>query len=244
MYLIDTHFHLDLYQNPADLLAKIEREKVYSIAVTNTPSVYHFTQGICENTKYIRPALGLHPELAEERLTELNQFKHLIKTTKYIGEIGLDNIKRCSVSSKLAQSEVFKKIIEICAFEKNKVLTIHSRGSEEEVLNIVGQNFPGKIILHWYSGSLQNLKRGLNYGCYFSVNSSMCKSKSGQKIIQNIPLSRLLTESDGPFIKGKSEINSPLLMKKTINQISRLLDLSEENISQTVYENFKKILVS
>lgn len=241
---IDTHFHLDLYPRPADLLADIENNRIYAIAVTNTPSVYHFTQKICENKKYVRPALGLHPELAEERYRELGQFEDLLKTTRYIGEIGLDLINRCPDSSKTAQTKVFQKIIDLCATEGNKVLTVHSRGSESEVIERIGENYPGKVILHWYSGSLKNLELALSYGFYFSVNSSMCRSKNGRKIIQSIPDSRLLTESDGPFITNKSIVNSPLNIDHTIAHISEIVKKPSQEISKSIYENFKAVLES
>jgi len=242
MNLIDTHFHLDLFPDPENLVSQIEKLRIYSIAVTNTPSVYHFTQEICSDKKYIRPALGLHPELAEERQKELLLFKELLNTTKYIGEIGLDNIKRCSPSSKRAQLKVFKSIVNFCSIEKNKILTVHSRGSEKEVIDIIGDKFPGKVILHWYSGNIKNLELGLKYGFYFSVNSAMCRSKKGLEILKNIPSSRLLTESDGPFIQNESKINTPLNMENTISQISEILNLSNESILEAVFKNFRSLL--
>lgn len=242
MSLIDTHFHLDLFQNPAKLANEIERRKIYSIAVTNTPSVFYFSKNISSENKFIRAALGLHPELAEERIKELYLFERLLDSTKYVGEIGLDNIRRCTISSKKAQLEVFKKILDLSANAGNKILTIHSRGSEKETIEHIGPGFPGLVILHWYTGSLENLKNALKLGFYFSVNSAMCRSKNGRKIIENIPTSRMLTESDGPFIKGEFNLNSPLQMESTLIDLSKILGIKTEEVKGIIFENFKSII--
>lgn len=244
MSLIDTHFHLDLFQNPVKLANEIESRKIYSIAVTNTPSVFYFSQNISTENKFIRAALGIHPELAEERIKELTLFEKLLSSTKYIGEVGLDNIRRCTISSKKAQLEVFKKVLDLSGSSGNKILTIHSRGSEKETLEYIGSGYPGKVILHWYSGSLENLKHALKMGFYFSVNSAMCRSKSGKRIIENIPTSRILTESDGPFIKGKSNSNSPLQIESTLIDLSQVLGIQNEEIEFIVFKNFKSIISS
>ena len=78
----DTHFHLDLMSNPIDIVNQIEKSKVYTIAVTNSPKVYFYTENITKNTKYIRPALGLHPELVGERHQEIDKFISLLSKTK------------------------------------------------------------------------------------------------------------------------------------------------------------------
>lgn len=242
MNFIDTHFHLDLFQNPENILNDIEKNRIYTLAVTNAPSVFHFTNKITQDKTYVRAALGLHPELAEKRIKELQLFEDLLTETRYIGEIGLDNIKKCSVSSREAQLKVFSKVLELTAEAKNKIMTIHSRGSEIEIIDRIGQSFPGKIILHWYSGNLTNLDRAISNGFYFSVNKAMCQSQNGQRILNKIPLTRLLTESDGPFIKVGSKLNSPLLMEDTLKGISSVLSKEMGEIKDVIFNNFKSIL--
>jgi len=83
----DTHFHLDLMPNPIEIVKQIEKSEVYTIAVTNSPEVFFYTENITKVTRYIRPALGLHPELVGQRFKEIKKFIELIKRTKYIGEI-------------------------------------------------------------------------------------------------------------------------------------------------------------
>lgn len=241
MRFIDTHFHLDLVESPEQLLNSIEREKIFTIAVTNAPSVFYFTKSLTKKSKYVRAGLGLHPELVKTHFNEIDQFIELLNETRYIGEIGLDFFK-CSNSEKELQLMVFKQIIDNCHLAKNKILTIHSRRAEKHVVEIIGDNFHGTAILHWYSGGISVLKKALDNGCYFSINYPMTKSKSGQKIIQNIPLNRLLTESDGPFtvISGKSF--TPIDLNVIVSEVANLKNETEVNVKKIIYNNFCRIL--
>lgn len=239
MNYIDTHFHLDLWKKPKELAEEIEMSKIYTIAVTNTPSVFNFTYNLLKDKKYLRAALGLHPELVYQRANELPLFMESITKTKYIGEIGLDFSKR-NISNKDEQIKIFEKIIDKCSAHGKKIITIHSRKAEKEVVEIIGNRFPGKVILHWYSGSIQTLELALDYGFYFSINYQMTISKHGQNIIKKIPVNRILIESDGPFIDVSGVENNPLIIERTYNQVQKKLNIP--NIVNIVFNNFARIL--
>jgi len=243
MNLLDTHFHLDLWSSPVEILNSIEKNRVYTIAVTNTPSVFKFTENITKNSKYTNAALGLHPELVFERHGELPLFHELINKTRYIGEIGLDYSVNDKANHRL-QRKVFESIIEGCKnSNEKKVLTIHSRRAEKDVIDTIGSSFPGKAILHWYSGSHQELRRAVGYGFYFSINSAMLRSKSGQRTIYEIPHDRILTESDGPFIlDSHGHQVSPLHINNTISQLAKILKEESHIIRRLIYSNFKTLL--
>ncbi len=242
MNFIDTHFHLDLWPQPSELLQAIEKHKVYTIAVTNTPSVFRYTRNLTQNSKYVRAALGLHPELVFERHGELPEFRKHLDMTRYIGEVGLDYSNKDKANNKL-QRDIFEAIVTSCAESQNKILTIHSRRAEKDVINIVGNKFPGKVILHWYSGSLRELERAIDFGFYFSINSAMVKSKTGQAIIKVIPIQRLLTESDGPFItKAPGTPYSPIQMHETVARLADLMGRDKYTVQQIIHSNFKEVL--
>jgi TatD DNase family protein len=238
MFLHDTHFHLDLLPNPEDIVVQIENAKLYTIAVTNAPSVFFYTQKITKNLKYVRAALGLHPEIASQRRNEIAQFINLINETKYVGEIGLDNQNK-TASDYTIQKEIFQKILTICADKKEKILTVHSRKASADVVSMIGNNFPGKVILHWYSGSIKVLEIALKNGFYFSVNYPMTVSESGKKIIERIPNERILLETDGPFTSLNSKTFSPL----DINIVSnKLLSIRTDLCLETFFQNFKQLI--
>lgn len=239
MNLIDTHFHLDLWNNPKEILKKIEAKQIYTIAVTNAPSVFKFTYQLALESKYIRPALGYHPEVIKDRPNDLSLFKEYLNLTRYIGEVGLDYACK---TDKTIQKNIFTSIIKECFDTGGKIVTIHSRRGENDVIDIVGNNFPGIIILHWYSGSISQMKRAINNGYYFSVNYPMTKSNTGRQIIKLIPIQRLLLESDGPFAKTVNQNSSPLLIESTLFELASICNLSAEKLKEYIYNNFKECL--
>lgn len=243
MNFIDTHFHLDLWENPLEISSKIEEKQIYTIAVTNAPSVFEFSHNLTKELKYIRAALGLHPELVFERYNEIKLFKQFLNLTKYIGEVGLDFSQR-NISSKQKQIEIFEQILTCCAESGDKVLTIHSRKAESFIIDMIGNNFPGKIILHWFSGTNSSIEKAIRNEYYFSINSRMIKSDTGISLIKKIPVDRLLTETDGPFIFENNKKCSPLNVEGTISNLASLLSIDPLEMKQIVYSNFKSILNS
>lgn len=243
MNYIDTHFHLDLWPDPGKIIEEIEKNKIYTIAVTNAPSFYSHTFNSVRERKYVKASLGFHPELVQKRFNELGIFMEFLHNTKYIGEIGIDG-KKENLGSKKNQTVIFEKIIDACSNFSNKVLTIHSRGAHKEVIDIIGNKFPNKIILHWYSGSLNDLERAIEYGFYFSLNIPMTNSIKGREIISRIPQNRILTESDGPFILYKNKPCSPLMMSETVKSISIIHSFEFNYCKKLIYDNFNSVLTN
>ncbi len=238
---VDTHFHLDLWKNADELVNEIESNEVYTIAVTNSPSVFDYTLRLAQGKKYIRAAIGLHPELVAQRQSELALFLKCLDKTRYVGEIGLDYGRR--VEEEDVQRKAFEAILKACADQKDKVMTVHSRNSADDVISMLGKSFPGKVILHWYSGSLGQLQRAIGYGFFFSVNYAMTISKKGARIITAIPDDRLLTESDGPFVSIKKTPASPLNISSVVRNLANLRSVDPDKMARTIIGNFHSLLV-
>ncbi len=239
---VDTHCHLDLYTDVQDLVRKAENSSVVIVGVTNTPSVFFFTQNLSKQFKNVIPAIGLHPELAHQRKHELEQFWDHLATTQFVGEIGLDYITTDPTNRQI-QRDTFSQVIEKCASYKNKVLSVHSRRSASDVIKIIGHNFPGKVILHWFSGSDKEAEKAINNGYYFSFNSSMVKSKRGQTLAQLIPRNRVLTETDGPFVRLNNRPVEPSITSDIISSLAGIISEDIEYVRQSVFENFKTLFI-
>lgn len=241
MRLIDTHCHIDLYPDYIQLVNETEHAQVYTIAVTNTPSVFRQCLALTDKKQYIRTAVGLHPQLVDKRHHELPLMSELLSETKYIGEVGLDFVTQDEQERKL-QRWVFAKILDQCATFGNKVLTIHSRRAAGDVVDMIGNSYSGKIILHWYSGTSKVLQKAVSYGFYFSINSSMVTSESGRENISQIPLERLLTESDGPFVKLRGQPARPRDMVHVIEGLSIIYGIDKTEMAKRIYDNFHSML--
>ncbi len=238
----DTHFHLDLMTAPEKKVDEIEKSGVYTIAVTNSPSVFFYTQKLTAKKKYVRAALGFHPELIAQRFKELDLFLNLLSQTRYIGEIGLDRRQK-SHDNFEKQVTAFKKIVEVCRRSGDKIMTIHSRKAELEILEIIGPNFPGQVILHWFSGPVSLVPQAVSNGYYFSVNLRMFSSKSGLQIIDKIPMECILLESDAPFTFKEGESYNQGYFEKIIAELAQVKNLPISQVHNFLFTNFKTLIL-
>ncbi|AHW60631.1 TatD DNase family protein [Draconibacterium orientale] len=238
-YLYDTHFHLDLFNSINDVVKEIEENKIYTIAVSNLPVLYSkLKQNI--SSKYIRPALGFHPELLFQYKHHIPQMWPLLHEAKYIGEVGLDF--KTGKDFKELQVSFFTELIERCNQIGGKILTIHSRQSADEITSIIGASFNGKVIMHWYSGNKMTLKQAIKNGYFFSINYSMVKSNSGKELIKMIPLDKLLLETDAPFTKYDKQPFTPKDIKYIVEELSILLGIDNVRMSSILWSNFKRLI--
>ena len=236
--LVDTHCHLDLYPNPTAIARDVEDHSICTVAVTNAPSVFFFTSNLAKSSRHIRAALGLHPELVATHGHEIDAFLSALEQTRYVGEIGLDYSTSDDVLRQ-KQRTVLQRILAACAEDKNKVLTLHSRRAAGDVIDHIGKDFPGTVILHWFSGSQKELRRGLDFGFYFSVNPAMTQSESGRKLISLIPIDRILTETDGPFVRMGDSPAQPSDVRSVITYLANAWHQAPDVIEQQVATNLR-----
>lgn len=236
---VDMHCHVDLYESPRALLESAERARIVTVAVTNAPSVYLFTEGLAQLSAFVVPALGFHPELVESHGHELQLFEQLFPRTRFIGEIGLDY---CSPDrgTRQRQRRLFEAIITMCALQRDKVLTIHSRRAVSDVIAVVGHAFPGTAILHWFSGTSKQLRDAVSAGFWFSVNSAMVLSANGVRLIAEMPRERVLTETDGPFVMVGEEPAKPEDTQIVLRYLANLWRLPVPETTQVILNNFQR----
>lgn len=239
--LIDTHSHLDQYENPLSIAKDCERKELFVIAVTNLPSMFEEANHFLKGFKYIKPALGFHPLLANEYRHELKKIKDLVDHTKYIGEIGLD-FSHQGKSFQAIQIESLKFILG-CLKGKKKFLSLHSRWAENNVMDILEEFQIEDAVFHWYSGSLLNLERAISMNCFFSINPEMIKSLNGKKIIDRLPKDRILTETDGPFVKINGKPAIPQNVELIHNYLAGLWKIDVKEVIEKIRYNFESIKI-
>lgn len=243
MRLFDTHCHLDLYPDYGGVLDEIECAQIYTIAVTNAPSVFRRSSQIAEGARFVRTAIGLHPELVGQRYRELDLFTELLGETKYVGEVGLDFVSQDRRDREL-QKKAFGTILERCADPGDKFITVHSRRAAGEVVDMVGNAYPGTVVLHWFSGTSKILERALEYGLLFSVNPAMLSSDKGRQLVAKIPLDRLLTETDGPFVKVGASVAQPRDVAGVVSDLAELKNLNPTRTAEILFDNLRNALIA
>jgi TatD DNase family protein len=225
--LIDYHCHLDLYPNYEELFRVCTTDRIATLAVTTTPLAWPKNRELAKSSPMVRVALGIHPQLVGVQRPEMDVFEGYLPQTRFVGEIGLD-AGPAHYMYYAAQKEIFERIVRLCARAGGKILSVHAVRSAKDVLDIVEANLArstNRVVLHWFSGSLAEARRAADLGCYFSVNAAMLAKPAGARLIATIPVSRLLTETDGPFVKFGNRPARPSDVDQTTRHLAQQLGI-------------------
>jgi TatD DNase family protein len=210
--------------------------------VTTTPSAWRGTLRLSGGADGIRTALGLHPQLAHERKSELALFDALLTETRFVGEVGLDGSPELQPYWK-DQVEVFEHILTRAKLDGGKIFSIHSKNAATEVLDRIDRfKSAGRFVLHWFSGSVAELDRAIEYDCWFSVGPAMTLSAKGRKLIARMPSERILTESDGPFAQIRGESIKPWQLHPVMIELANAWRMTEPAAAQQVRSNLDSLL--
>ena len=119
---------------------------------------------------------------------------------------------------------------------------IHSTGAEKEIYELLEtRKLKANICCHWFSGDKSTLAKLIDLGVYFSVNPAVVQSRRHERVVQNVALDYLLTESDG-IVKFKGEVGTPLLMPFVCEEIAKRKKISFEDVVHAIQTNFENFL--
>jgi TatD DNase family protein len=245
--LVDFHSHLDLYPDFPTILEECRASNVATLAVTTTPFAYPRNLQAASEFPLIRVALGLHPQIVGERHASIIEFERLSPDARFIGEVGLD-AGPAFYRTFPDQERIFRRIASICSEQGKKVLTIHSVRSAKKVLDILEETGTCKtctIVFHWFSGSGSEMVRALDLGCFFSINTSMFEKSPRAESIKNIPLNRILTETDGPFRNSANRTPArPKTVSETLEGLASRLRIEADVLRVQVWNNAKRFFTA
>jgi TatD DNase family protein len=235
--LVDTHCHVNLYDDVDRLLQEIADSGMTVHLVTTAPSEFVACRELVADYPTILPCVGLIPQEINALAPQLDRFLELASTTRFIGEVGLDYVTEDEAERQL-QRGVFEAILNNAAAAGDKVISIHSRRAADDVIDMVGDDFPGTVILHWFSGSDQALQRALGR-VWFSVNTAMVRSRRGKALIRQMDPARILTETDGPFVTDRAGTPArPRDVHYVIEFLARQWGRDAEDVAEQVHANY------
>jgi TatD DNase family protein len=240
----DFHCHIDLDRDPAELIRRCEQERIVTLAVTTTPKAWPQNRTWATQSRFVYPALGLHPELVAERYDEIDILESYMPDARFVGEVGLDGSPRYRRTLS-RQEEAFGRVLREAQRLGGRVLTIHSRGAAAEVVDMIEQNTTKDrvlCILHWFSGSPAIAKQAAAAGCFFSVNGQMLEHERGRALVKSLSAERLLTETDSPFTKSGSRPSAPWDVMQTAEELAVLRSLPKAEMSKTLAQNSRRVL--
>ena len=224
--------------DPRKVVRELEDAQAYVLSVTTTPKAFPKTSRLVKKDGRIRTALGYHPQLVAERANELPLFERMLVETRYVGEVGLDGGKAFA-SSKNAQAELFRTILQLCSSQGPKIISIHSRHAASAVLDQLAEHPKcGIPVLHWFTGSQNELERAIKMGCWFSVGAPMLRSKKGIAALEMIPKERILTETDAPF--ASTDIKTSLAI--ATKSLAKVWRMEETEVNAVIKSNLAMLV--
>lgn len=248
--LIDAHCHLDLMAHPDAVADEATALGLGLFDCGVDPRDFSTANERAHRQPDIIAGIGLHPWwLADGRCgpAEINLLCEVAAQERYIGEVGLDFSARFAGSEPL-QTQALDWLCKTLAQHPltGRVISIHavrSAGAVLDVLESHGLLIPNPdspaIIFHWFSGTSDELVRARNAGCFFSVNERMLTSKRGREYARQIPLDRLLLETDAPAEENTETSTQSLIrsLTRTSERIASLKNCDAECIESTVLAN-------
>jgi len=242
--LIDAHAHLDRYEDELDsVLEEINQNKIFTLSNSMDLPSYRQNLEIAERYQLILPCFGIHPWNAPEYIDHLEDLRDAVEQSPLLGEIGLDYHSTEDTDQFPAQHKVFEFFLS-AAKEQKKIVNLHTRGAEKEVLQLLKNYDIHRAIVHWYSGPLDIFQELLVKGLYFTIGAEVLYSDHIKTIAQKLPEEQLLTETDNPggqkWLTG--EPGMPLLIKDVVQAIAKLRKTTVQVIIQTVQANFLRLI--
>ena len=251
--MIDSHCHLDHEPLLENLDEVIKRSKEVGITklltICTTLDSFNRIKEIIKKDPMIYGTFGIHPHETNNNLSVDKDFiiNEVNKNEKIIGvgETGLDFFY--DHSDREIQISCFKAHIE-AAIELNRPIIIHSREAEDDTYQIL-KSFKSqglKILMHCFTGSASFANKLLDLDAFFSASGIITfkNSLELQNTFKNIPLEKLLVETESPFLapipmRGKK--NEPSFIKYTIKKLSNLRSLTEKEIVKITTNNFNTL---
>ena len=248
MGLFDTHAHLydkAFDKDREDVISRIFKTLDYVVVPSEDVTTSQKAVALAESYPHIYAAVGIHPQVtkdaSEEAMDELADLAKQHPKVKAIGEIGLDYYYL--YTDKETQKKWFARQIEL-AKDLDIPILIHDRDAHGDTLDILkahkGQKLRG--ILHCFSGSLETAKELMKLGFYISFAGPVVfpKSLKLKEVAKEIPLDRLLIETDSPYLtppphRGKR--NDPSNVYYVAQEIARLKEIPLEELIAATTKN-------
>ena len=250
--MVDAHVHLsdaEYAKHTDELIADARNSNVVAL-VSNSMDLETSLGTLRLAEKYPRtvyPALGIHPwNVNVLKDNELEETLKLIedqaqkKTIAAIGEVGLDS-KYEKIWDK--QLMVFDKMLRLAETLSLPVI-IHSRGTTEKIVDMLPSYNLKRVLLHWFSYPITALSKALEHGYFITEGPPAAYSSGIREVIEKVPLTNLLTETDGPVTYYKQPFNGqltkPSFIRVIVEAIAEVKKLGVSVVADQISRNFEE----
>ena len=242
--LIDAHCHMGWFADPVAVAREAAGIDLGFLAVTVTPEEYLACREKLAGEKNVALAAGLHPWWVRVA-SDADALCELLPQTRWVGEVGLDASPRHAATWE-AQLAVFERVCEACAEasppDVPKVISIHavrSAGAALSVLERTGAAERCRCVLHWFSGTSDELWRAMRLGCYVSLGERGLATRRGREYARVVPEGRLLVETDLPEAVGSSMGAADVLssLGRTVAAVASARGITEKDARELLAAN-------
>ena len=254
---VDSHAHIDGPEFDADrdeMLKRAHDAKVTAILNVGTgdphSGVFERALEMARRHPHVYTAIGVHPHDAkfyDDKAEAL--IRQLFETAGRViawGEIGLDF--HYNNSPQDVQIEAFKRQLR-AATDVGVPVIIHTREAEKETIEILQSEYSDaecRGVFHCFSGSRDLARRALDLGFALSFSGIVTFRRADElrEIAKEVPLDRLLIETDCPFLAPvpyRGQRNEPAYVIEVARCIAELRGLRLEEIARITTDNFENI---
>jgi len=240
-WVVDTHAHLDGLEELDLALCQARKAGVVGIIAmgSNHQSNLRVLEICRSHPHFIHPALGLHPwDLGQMDSQQVNStlkcIRDNISNIVAIGEVGLDYDKRViKTVSKEHQKRVLAQLLEL-AREYGKPVSVHSRYSWRDCLDLLQAHGVEKAVFHWYTGLSSVLRDIIEAGYYISATPAAEYHEEHRRAIRETPAERLLLETDCPVQYGRENRyrSAPSDIRKSLKAAASLKGINEAALAE------------
>ena len=250
---VDSHCHLDYPELSGDLDGVVARADEAGIrwmtTICTQLSKFSGVLDIAERYENIFCTVGVRPheagnddDITSNRLVGLSDHPKVIG----LGETGLDYYYERSPRD--AQQDSFQAHID-AARQTGLPLIVHTRDADDDTARMLRDEYakePFTGVIHCFSSGPEMAKAALEIGFYISI-SGIVTFKSAQDLrdtVANVPLDRLLVETDAPYlapVPKRGKPNEPSFTAFTARQLAEIKGVSLEDLSKFTTDNFFKL---
>lgn len=255
MKFVDAHIHLSdsEYENRVEEIIAIASQTGVVAMVTNSVDLETSKLSLELARRYpnfVYAAVGIHPwnanKLAPSELRDAADFisknAGIREKLVAVGEIGLDPKYAKRKEQKEQQLRVFAEMLQL-AERLGLPIIVHSRWSTPKITGILSSYRLKGVLWHWLSDPTEALSRIIERGDYISEGPPVGYSDKIQEIVRQVPLDRLLTETDGPvryYGPFKDTPTTPALISQTVTAISQVKKIDASNVAEQILNNFSR----
>jgi len=253
--MVDSHCHLADETFASDLEQVVDRakeaglERALVILEGGNPKEAAQAQRIEQLWPDVRFSIGVHPHQAHEFAGDPQRAASVVReqlaatpSARAIGEIGLDY--HYDFSARDVQHAVFRAQVRL-ARELRRPVVIHTRDADEDTIAILREEGGGDVrgVLHCFTGGAALADAGLALGFFVSLAGIITfpKAEALRETVRRVPLERLLTETDSPFLapvpyRGKR--NEPAYVARVVSTLAEMHGMAPGDLAARTSANF------